>query len=112
MKKNAVTFTDFDKIDLRAGTVVSAKTVSGSKKLLELAVDLGEEYGIVTILTGLSEYYIPEDFTGKKFAFVANLEKKKIFNLLSEGMLLIADAKDKPLLVPIIESVPNGTKLL
>ena len=78
MKKDTIAFTDFNKLDLRVGEVKEASLLEGSKKLILLKVDLGEDYGIVEILSGLAEFYQPDELIGNKYIFLANLEPKKI----------------------------------
>lgn len=108
MKKQLISFSDFQKLDLRVGEVKKAEIVEGSKNLIAMQVDLGEEYGVVEIMAGIGSFYQPEDVTGKKFAFVANLEPKKMMSRLSNGMTLMADIEGKPIIVPLNDDLPNG----
>lgn len=108
MRKDSVSFADFNKVDIRVGEVKEAQNVAGSKSLIQLTVDLGEDYGLTTILTGLAKYYPPEEFIGKKFAFIANLEPKPMMGIASNGMLLVVDTDDKPLLITLDNKVKNG----
>src|SRR3990167_8826366 len=98
MKKPTITFEDLIKLDLRVGKVTKAALVENSNKLIELTVDLGEDYGQVSIFTGMQKWYTPQDFEGKTFAFVANLEPKKMMGKESQGMILAVDENGKPLL--------------
>ncbi len=109
MKKNTLSFTDFDKLDIRVGDVKEASNVEGSKKLIRLLVDLGEDYGVVEILTGLAEYYQPQDFIGNKYAFLANLEPKKMAGAVSNGMVLVADTPERPIIFPLDKNLKTGT---
>ncbi len=109
MKKDQITFQDFLKLDIRIGEVKNAEAVPDSKKLLKLAVDLGEDYGTVVIFTGMAQFYTPDNFTGRKFAFIANLEPKKMLGEFSRGMILSADMNDKPVLIGVQSEVPNGS---
>jgi len=111
MEKQNVTFADFLKLDIRIGEIKKCEIVENSNKLLRLQVDLGEELGSVTILTGLSKYYQPVDFEGKKFLFLINLAPKKMANEISSGMLFVANINDKPTIFPIDNSLPNGSFL-
>ena len=108
MKKSAIQFPDFDKLEMRVGEVKDAKIVETSKKLYELFVDLGEEYGQVTILTGMRAYYQPEDYIGKKFLFLANLAPKPMAGKISQGMILSGDIEGKPILIEVPNSLNNG----
>lgn len=109
MKKSVISYPDFDKLDLRVGEVKEASLVEKSKHLIKLTVDLGEEYGIVEILSGLSPTYAPEDLMGKKFIVLANLEPKKMMSMDSHGMILVADDPEKFSLVPLDNNLKNGT---
>jgi len=108
-KKPTVSFADFQKMDLRIGHVLKAQFLQGSRHLIEMEVDLGEDYGIVTILAGLGDFYQAEALQGKKFIFVANLEPKKMLGKLSNGMILAADDQGKPILLPVDDNLKPGT---
>lgn len=108
MKKDPILFPDFMKLDIRVGEVKEAAPLEGSSKLLLLQVDLGEDYGVVEILTGMQKFYAPKDFTGKKFMFLANLEPKPMAGKVSTGMLLSADQNDAPKLIEVDSAVPTG----
>ncbi|MBW6498203.1 MAG: methionine--tRNA ligase [Bacteroidales bacterium] len=87
--KSAVSFDDFSKIDLRVSTILSAEKVAKTKKLLKLEVDTGVDKR--TIVSGIAEYYTPEEIVGKKVVVLLNLEPKMIKGVLSHGMLLMAE---------------------
>jgi methionine--tRNA ligase beta chain len=108
-KKTTISFADFQKIDLRIGYVIKAQFLPGSRNLIEMEVDLGEDYGTVTILAGLGDFYHAEELEGKKFIFVANLEPKKMLDKLSNGMILAADDQGKPILLPVDNNLQPGT---
>lgn len=86
--KADIVYDDFDKIDLRVGKVLEAERVPKADKLLKLTVDLGFEQR--TILSGIAEYYKPEELVGKLVTVVANLAPRKIRGIESQGMLLMA----------------------
>jgi len=109
MKKQTINYVDFQKLDIRVGEIKAAASVPGAKKLLELKVDLGADYGEVTILSGISEFYQPKKLVGKKYLFVANLEPKKLFNKQSQGMILVIDTPKKPFLLKVNNKFENGT---
>lgn len=111
MKKHFIQFPDFLNLDIRVGKVVDAKRLESSSKLLELQVDLGEDYGVVTILAGMAQFFTPEDFIGKHFAFVANLEPKEMAGSTSNGMMLAADVENKPVLLELSSSIPPGSPI-
>lgn len=109
MKKTIITFVDFEKLDLRVGEVKEATILEGSKNIIKMMVDLGEDYGTVEILSGLAKYYTPEDLIGNKYVFLANLEPKKIMGMDSNGMILVADEPEKFFLLPLDKNLKNGT---
>lgn len=94
--KPAIKWEDFDKIDLRIGRVLSVDKVPDADKLLKLELDFG---GITrTIISGIAQHIKPEEIIGKNVIVVANLEKKKIRGIESEGMVIFAENKDGKLL--------------
>jgi len=109
MKKTIITFADFEKLDLRVGEIKEATILEGSKNIIKMMVDLGEDYGIVEILSGLAKYYTPDDLVGNKYIFLANLEPKKIMGKDSNGMILVADDPEKFALFPLDKNLKNGT---
>jgi methionyl-tRNA synthetase len=86
--KPDINYEDFEKLDLRVGKVLEAEKVPKADKLLKLTVDLGFEKR--TILSGIAEYYQPEELVGKLVTVVANLAPRKIRGIESQGMLLMA----------------------
>lgn len=109
MKKDSIAFDLFQKHDLRVGKVIEAEKVEGSQNLLRLKVNLGYEYGIVQIISGIARWYKPAQLKNKKFLFVANLEAKAIMGNESHGMILACDYDHKAALIPINKKIPEGT---
>ena len=109
---NFIDITDFTKVELRAGQVLTAARIPKSDKLLLLTVDIGEEQPR-QILAGIAEHYTPEEMIGRKIAVVANLKPRKMRGHESQGMLLAASVGegDKPVLATFTEDVPNGARL-
>lgn len=104
-----VSFEEFKKLDIKVGKVLSAKKVEGSKKLLELKVDIGGEAR--RAVAGIAEYYSPEELKDRLVVVVANLQPKRIFGIESEVMILAAfDGKNLAILQPDKE-VPAGTQV-
>ncbi len=94
--KPPIKWEDFEKIDLRVGRVLSVDKVPDADKLLKLELDFG---GITrTIISGIAQHIKPEEIIGKNVIVVANLEKKKIRGIESEGMVIFAENKDGKLL--------------
>lgn len=109
---NLIDITDFAKIELRVGQVLTAARIPKSDKLLLLTVDIGEPTPR-QILAGIAEHYAPEEMLGRKIAVVANLKPRKMRGHESQGMLLAASVgeDDKPALATFAEDVPNGARL-
>ncbi len=106
--KDTVTFDDFTKIDMRTATVLEAEKVPNTDKLLKLKIDTGID--IRTIVSGIAEYYDPQEMIGKQISIVANLEPRKIKGIESKGMILMAeDAEGKLVLVSPAGNISNGS---
>ncbi|KXK08937.1 MAG: Methionine--tRNA ligase [Microgenomates bacterium OLB22] len=111
MKKDPITFDQFTALDIRVGYIVDCQRVEGSEKLLLSTVDLGADYGTVTILSGIGPWFGPADLKGKKTAFLANLAPRPMMGHISQGMMLLVDAEDdtgKPLIMDLpSDSIPG-----
>jgi methionyl-tRNA synthetase len=107
-----IDISDFSKIDLRVGEVLTAERIPKADKLLLLTVDIGEEKPR-QILAGIAQYYNPDQLLGRKIAVVANLKPRKMRGHESQGMLLAASVGDegKPVIATFTEDVPNGARL-
>ncbi|MDD1673667.1 MAG: methionine--tRNA ligase [Methanomicrobiales archaeon] len=105
--KEEVSMDEFGRLDIRIGKVISAIQVKGSKKLLTLKIDVGGDER--QVVSGIAEYYSPEEIIGKEVAVVLNLMPVKIFGVESQGMLLAA-GEQASLLVPL-HPVEPGTKV-
>ncbi|EIF6168585.1 methionine--tRNA ligase [Clostridium perfringens] len=90
--KEEITIDDFDKIDLRVVKVLECEPVKKAKKLLKLKVDLGGEER--QVISGIAQYYKPEQLVGKYVVLVANLKPVKLRGELSQGMILAAAPSD------------------
>jgi methionyl-tRNA synthetase len=109
--KDLVSYVDFEKLDLRVGKILVVEVVEWSEKLLRFEVDFGEEIGKRIIFSGIRRWYKVEDFLGKKYVFVVNMEPKKIRDEFSQGMILLIDTKSQPYLLNMIEEVECGAKV-
>ena len=109
--KPTITFEDFEKIDIRVGTITRVEDIEGSNKLVRLIVDLGDHQR--TILAGIKqERENPAEIEGRQALFVVNLAPRKMMGEVSEGMLFdigYADGIDPALTVPE-KAVPNGSR--
>ncbi|MGM0506352.1 MAG: methionine--tRNA ligase [Bacteroidota bacterium] len=90
--KPTAPFENFDLLDLRVGKILEADHIEGSKKLLKLTVDIGLE--VRTILSGIKEYFEPEQLVGRQVSVVANLAPKKMMGIESNGMILMSESPD------------------
>ena len=90
--KPEIVFDDFQKMDIRIGTIVKADKVVKSKKLLKLVVDTGLDQR--TIVSGIAQHYEPEDTIGQKVTVLLNLAPRKIMGIESQGMILMAEHAD------------------
>ncbi len=107
-----IDISDFAKIDLRVGEVLTAERIPKADKLLLITVDIGEEKPR-QILAGIAQYYEPEKLIGRKIVVVSNLKPRKMRGYESQGMLLAASIGEegKPVLATFTEEVPNGARL-
>ena len=105
-----ISIEDFAKVDLRVAKVLSAEKVKKSKKLLCLQLDDG--MGGRQVVSGIAQWYAPEDLVGKKIILVANLKPAKLCGVESNGMICAADLPDGTVKVQFAdESYPCGAKL-
>ena len=106
-QKPEVTFEDFGAMDIRTATVLEAERVPKTDKLLKLTIDTGIDKR--TIVSGIAEYYSPEDMLGKQICILANLKPRMIRGIESKGMILMAKQGDGTMrLVTPSEAVSNG----
>jgi methionyl-tRNA synthetase len=87
--KPTIVYDDFDKLDLRVGTILSAEKVEKADKLLKLSVDMGTETR--TIVSGIAQHFDPAAIIGKQVVIVANLAPRKMRGIESNGMILMAE---------------------
>jgi methionyl-tRNA synthetase len=102
---------DFVKVDLRVAQIVVAERIPKADKLLRLEVDLGYERR--QILSGIAEWYTPEELIGRRIVVIANLAPRKMRGLESHGMLLAASHGEngKPVLATFGEEIALGARL-
>ncbi len=106
-KANIITIDKFAEIKLRTGEITACEKMPKAKKLLKIQVDDGRNGR--QIVSGIANYYKPEDLIGKKIIFVANLAPAKLCGEMSEGMLLACDAGDEVRVVFLDGDIPNGS---
>lgn len=106
-----ITFDDFKKLDIRIGEVEEAEQVPESRNLLKLVVDFGLEKR--QCVAGLLNYYEPEKLVGKKFAFVINMQRRKLMGVESQCMILAAeDNTGNVVLIGPEKDIAAGSKIL
>lgn len=105
---NTITIDDFKKIELIVGTVEECKKHPDADKLLISKINIGKE--IRQIVSGIADYYSPDEFVGKKVIVVANLKPAKLRGVESQGMILAGDKKGLMEVISV-QNLPNGTKI-
>jgi len=109
-QKPEVTFDAFGTMDIRTATVLAAERVPKTDKLLKLTIDTGIDTR--TIVSGIAEYYSPEDMLGKQICILANLAPRTIRGIESKGMILMAKQGDgKMRFITPQEAVANGAQV-
>jgi len=106
--KQTVAYDDFAKLDIRVGLIVSASAPEWSEKLIRYEVDLGEEIGKRVLFSGIRKWYGTEDLTGKKIPVVVNLSPKKMGEEESQGMALMVDSIERPVMIFLPEEMELG----
>ena len=104
----AIGIEDFAKVELKTAKIIACEPVKKSDKLLCLQVEIGEEKR--QIVSGIAEYYKPEELVGKTVVVVANLKPAKLRGVESQGMILAADAPEGVKVV-FVDGIPSGCKI-
>ncbi|MBT8171812.1 methionine--tRNA ligase subunit beta [Candidatus Bathyarchaeota archaeon] len=106
-----IKFDDFKKLDIRIGEIKEAEKVPKSRNLIKLVVDFGFEKR--QCIAGLLNYYEPKDIVNKKFAFLMNLEKRKLMGIESQCMILAAeDNTGNVTLITPDKDIALGSKIM
>ena len=100
---------DFEKIDLRIAKIKNAEKIKKAKKLLRLELDDG--FGTRQVVSGIAQWYAPEDLIGKKIIVVANLSPAKLCGVESNGMIVAASVGEDAKVIFVDDSIPVGSKL-
>lgn len=107
-QKQGISFDDFQRMDIRVSTVLAAEKVAKTKKLLKLTIDTGVDKR--EIVSGIAEFYQPEDLVGRQVLVLINLEPRELKGILSQGMILMGkDAAGRLVLLSPGDKVHNGT---
>lgn len=110
-----INFEDFEKLQIRIGLIVGAERIEGTDKLLKLQVDFGPSVGSGSanekrqIVSGIAEFYKPDQLLNKQFPFLVNLEPRTIRGVESQGMILGISAGGKIVLLKPQKKVPTGS---
>ena len=104
--KPEITIDDFMKVDLATALVTAAEKVEKKDKLLKITLDVGGETR--TVVSGIAQHYKPEELVGKTVVLVKNLKPAKLGGVMSEGMILCADADGKVVFVTPEKPVESG----
>ncbi len=104
-----ISIEDFARVQMRVGQILEAEKIEGSRKLLKLKVDIGDE--VRQLVAGIAEAYDPESLLNRKIVVVANLKPARLMGVESNGMIVAASVEGKPVLATFAEEVPNGALL-
>lgn len=108
--RETINYEDFEKLDIRVGTVLDCKKVPKADKLLQFTIADGLENR--TIISGIAKFYQPEDLIGKQVCFIANLAPRKLRGIESQGMILSAENFDGGLsVVTTLSEVKPGSEV-
>ncbi len=109
MMGERISIEEFQRLDIRIGKVLKAEKIKGSKKLMKLEVDIGDE--VRQIVAGIAEEYRPEELEGELVAVLVNIKPAKLMGVESNGMILAADVDGKPVLLKPEKDVRPGAKV-
>lgn len=107
--KGIIDITEFARLDLRIGRIANAERIEGSKKLIRLEVDIGNEQR--QVVAGIAEQYRPESLIGGLVPVLVNLKPATLMGVESQGMILAVEVKGKPILLHPDKEVPAGSKV-
>jgi tRNA-binding protein len=108
-----ITYADFEKVDIRVGTIRAAQPLEGARKpAIRLEIDFGPEIGVKKSSAQLTVHYTPEQLVGRQVAAVVNFPPRQIGKFMSEVLTLgFPDGDGSVVLVVPDKAVPNGGKL-
>ena len=109
MPEGIVSFDEFAKMDLRIGKITKAEAVAGSKNLIRLLIDIGDETR--QAVAGIAQYYSAKDIEGKHVAVIVNLQPKRMFGLESNVMILAAEDEKTVSMLQPDQPVKAGSKI-
>ncbi len=101
MTQGIISFSDWQKLDLRVGKILEVEDIEGADKLWKLTVDLGSEIGERIVCAGIKQHYSKKELNGKKIILFVNLSPRKLMGIESQGMILAAVNEDESKIVLI-----------
>jgi methionine--tRNA ligase beta chain len=105
-----ISFSEFQKLDLRVGKIVEASQIPDSRNLIRMIVDFGNEKR--QAVAGLLQYYKPDSLVGRKCAFILNLQRRKMMGVESQCMILAAeDSKGNVVILQPERDIAEGSKV-
>lgn len=104
-----ISIEDFARIRMQVGQVLEAEKVPGSRKLVKMRVDIGNE--VRQVVAGIAESYEPGDLVNRKIVVVTNLKPARLMGVESNGMIVAASVGGRAVLATFAEDVPNGAPL-
>ena len=107
-EKEQIGFEDFLKMDFKIGEILECEKIKKSNKLLKSQVKIGDK--IIQIVSGIANYYTPEEMVGKRVVVLTNLKPAKLCGEISEGMILAASDSDNNLKIITVEDNENVIK--
>ncbi|MEA2032653.1 MAG: methionine--tRNA ligase subunit beta [Euryarchaeota archaeon] len=107
--KELIDITEFARLDLRIGRIANAERIEGSKKLIRLEVDIGNEQR--QVVAGIAEQYRPENLIGELIPVLVNMKPATLMGVESQGMILAVDVNRKSVLLHPDKEVPAGSRI-
>ena len=110
---NQISWADFEKVDIRTGTIIKAENFSGARKpAYKLSIDFGEELGIKQSSAQITKHYTPDDLVGRQIIAVVNFPPKQIATFISECLVLgVYDENKEVVLLQPQQQLSNGLKI-